>query len=77
MNSQDNNFRAINDNFPVFGFAKDLGSVKDATDPVIFSIGLIRDPAVQYIVADGAMQDRSLYFWSQYQSAADAVRIHV
>lgn len=72
-NTQDTNFRAIDDNYPVFGFAKDLGTVTSATDPVIFSIGLVRDPAIEYIVANGAFQDRSLYFWSQYSNIADVV----
>lgn len=72
-NTQDTGFRAINNNWPVFGFAKDLGSVTGATDPVVFSVGLIRDPAVQYIVANNGRQDRSLYFWSKYNSAGDVV----
>lgn len=72
-NTQDVNFRAINDRWPVFGFAKDLGMINMATEPTVFSVGLVRDPAVQYIVAGGMLQDRSLYFWSNYSFLSDVV----
>lgn len=77
-NTQDTNFRAINDKFPVFGLAKDLGTVTaSGAEPVVFSIGNVRDPAVEYIVADNNTQERNLYFWSQYSNADDAVRLEV
>ncbi|KAF9523492.1 DUF1793-domain-containing protein [Crepidotus variabilis] len=67
-NSQDTNFRAINNNWPVFALAHDLGSISSKTTPVIFSVGHVRDPAIRYIVAGGGVQLRSSYFWSQYSS---------
>ncbi|KAF8974432.1 DUF1793-domain-containing protein [Flammula alnicola] len=67
-NTLDTNFRAIQDSWPVFGLSHDLGSVISATDPVVFSVGHIREPALQYIIANGATQPRSLYFWSQFSS---------
>lgn len=42
---------------------------------MLFSVGHVRDPAVQYIVAGGELQDRSLYFWSEYSSVSDLVRV--
>lgn len=72
-NTQDNSFRAIQDNWPVFGFAHDLGSVTGATSPVLFSVGHIRDPAIKYIIANGAFQSRSVYFWSQFATPAALV----
>ena len=72
-NSQDTTFRNISDSFPVFAFAHDLGDVKDATDPIVMSIGLVREPAVQYVVGGNEMQDRSLYFWTEYGSVGDLV----
>ncbi|KAF7301796.1 DUF1793-domain-containing protein [Mycena indigotica] len=71
-NTLDTNFRAINNNWPVFGLAHDLGSVTTASAPVLFSVGHIRDPAIQYIVTGGALQSRSSYFLSQF-STSDAV----
>lgn len=50
QNTLDTNFRAINDNWPVFGFAKDLGNVTGATDAAVFSIGLVRDPAIRELL---------------------------
>ncbi|KAJ7068407.1 DUF1793-domain-containing protein [Mycena amicta] len=72
-NTLDTNFRAISNNWPVFGLAHDLGSVTTATVPVLFSVGHVRDPAIQYIVAGGALQSRSSYFFSQFSTAADVI----
>ncbi|WP_327011768.1 DUF5127 domain-containing protein [Dactylosporangium sp. NBC_01737] len=42
--------RAINTNWPVFAFARDLGQVGAATGPaVVFVIGHVRTPAVSYL----------------------------
>ncbi|EIM85296.1 DUF1793-domain-containing protein [Stereum hirsutum FP-91666 SS1] len=73
-NSQDTNFRAIEDDWPVFAFSQDFGSVSSgSSSSMLFSVGHVRDPAVQYIVAGGALQDRSLYFWSEYDSVSDLI----
>ena len=66
--TQDTSFRAVSDNWPVFALAHSLGSVSTATDPVLYSIGHVRDPVIEYIVANGALQSRSAYFWSAYSS---------
>lgn len=73
-NTLDTNFRAVQDNWPVFAFAKDLGTVSGtATAPAVFSIGHVRDPAVEYLVANGVIENRSLFFWSQFSTVADAI----
>lgn len=74
MNTQDTDFRAVSDRWPVFALAQDLGAVTSATDPVVVAIGHVRDPAVEYIVANGGVQNRSLLFWTQFSNIADAVR---
>jgi hypothetical protein len=66
-NTQDTNFRAISNNWPVFGFAHNLGTVSAASAPVLFSVGHVRDPALQYETKSG-LQNRSSYFWSKYSS---------
>lgn len=59
----------------VFAFAHDLGTVEAAqTTPVVYAIGLVRDPAVQYTLAGGVTQARSLYFWSRWSTVIEAVR---
>jgi len=71
-NTQDTNFRAISNNWPVFGLARDLGTVTSA-GPVVYTVGHVRDPAIQYIVAGGALQSRSSFFFTQFASATDAI----
>ncbi|KIY74089.1 DUF1793-domain-containing protein [Cylindrobasidium torrendii FP15055 ss-10] len=70
-NSQDTNFRAINDNWPVFGLATDLGTTSSAS--VVFTVGHVRDPAISYIVDGGALEDRSFHFWSAFSSVGDLI----
>ncbi|KAH8105922.1 DUF1793-domain-containing protein [Cristinia sonorae] len=72
-NTQDTTFRAVSDRWPVFAFAHDLGTVSQATPPVVLSVGHIRDPAIQYIVAGGAIQQRSLFFLSQFSTMSAAI----
>ncbi|KAF2139407.1 uncharacterized protein K452DRAFT_232773 [Aplosporella prunicola CBS 121167] len=63
-NSKDSNFRAINDRYPVFGFAVDLGSVGSSSSSTLFSIGLAQDQALQFDGADGLAPLPSL--WKSY-----------
>ncbi|KAI0832343.1 DUF1793-domain-containing protein [Trametes gibbosa] len=72
-NTRDTAFRAVSDRWPVFAFAHDLGSVTGATAPVVFSVGHVRDPAVQYIVANDGRQNRSLFFWTRFLTVASAI----
>ncbi|THH26639.1 hypothetical protein EUX98_g7550 [Antrodiella citrinella] len=73
LNSQDTQFRAVSDKWPVFAFASDLGSVSTSSTPVVFALGHVRDPAIQYITSDGPLQERSLYFWTQFSTIGDAI----
>ncbi len=47
-NTNDANYRAIQDDWPVFGFCADLGQVGGTVRSVPLSIGLVRTPAVSY-----------------------------
>ncbi|KAI0737538.1 DUF1793-domain-containing protein [Daedaleopsis nitida] len=76
-NTQDTQFRAISDRWPVFAFAHDLGTVTSSTEPVVFSVGHTRDPVIQYIITNNAIQNRSSYFWTKYSSFGDAVKMFV
>lgn len=73
LNTQDQNFRAIQDNWPVFALAHDLGQINEETPPILYSIGHVRDPAVDYIVSANGTEARSLYFWSQFSTTAALV----
>ncbi|KAI1434171.1 glutaminase GtaA [Xylaria sp. CBS 124048] len=48
-NTKDTNFRAINNNWPVFGFAQNLGSVSKKSVNTVFTIGLTQDDAIQLL----------------------------
>ena len=63
-NSNDTNFRAINDNWPVFGYGVDLGSVGTSSVSTLFSLGLCQDQAIQFLGADGLTILPSL--WKSY-----------
>jgi hypothetical protein len=51
-NSNDTNYRAISDRWPVFGFCRDLGRVGGSPVTVPLSIGQLRTPAVSYLGQD-------------------------
>ncbi|OSD04167.1 DUF1793-domain-containing protein [Trametes coccinea BRFM310] len=72
-NAEDSNFRAVQQNWPVFALAHDLGPVNAASSPVVFAVGHVRDPAIQYIVQGNQLQQRSLAFWSQTASIDAAI----
>ncbi|KAF9008954.1 DUF1793-domain-containing protein [Cyathus striatus] len=72
LNTKDTNFRAISNNWPVFAFAQDLGNVSSTSASTVFTVGHVRDPALQYIVANG-LQLRYLYFWSHFSSVQSLI----
>jgi hypothetical protein len=62
--SGDSDYRAISTNWPVFGFAIDLGSVKSSPVDTLFTIGLAQTEAIQYSSPDGIRAEPSL--WTSY-----------
>ncbi|TFY62886.1 hypothetical protein EVJ58_g3577 [Rhodofomes roseus] len=76
-NSQDTNFRAISNDYPVFGLAVDLGNIQSTQSPVVWSVGFVRDPSIQYTTGSGTVQNRSPYYVTQYSSAVDAMEAFV
>jgi hypothetical protein len=48
-NTNDTSYRAINDNWPVFGFCQDLGQVGSQPVSMPLMIGQVRTPAVSYL----------------------------
>ncbi|KAG8851725.1 hypothetical protein FRC20_001668, partial [Serendipita sp. 405] len=71
-NTADTDFRAISNNWPCFSFAKDLGDITSPSPPVVFAVGLSRDPAISY-TASGTQQSRSLFYRTQFSSDTDAI----
>lgn len=72
--NSDTNYRAINNRYPVFGFAKDLGSVGKKAVRTLFTIGLAQEESLQFNSGKGNAPVRSLWT-SYYASESDAVRI--
>jgi hypothetical protein len=62
----------------VFSFAIDLGSItpNNQPDPVVWAVGLVRDPLVNYVIESG-FQRRTGFYWSAYQRIDDVVRANV
>ena len=62
-NTKDTNYRAINDDYPVFGYAIDLGTV---TTPVstLYTLGLTQEEAIQFDGKTGIVPVTSL--WTSY-----------
>jgi hypothetical protein len=65
-NSKDTNYRAINSNWPVFGFAVDLGSLGSSAVNTLFSLGLCQTQGIQYDGKNGIVSLPSL--WTSYFS---------
>lgn len=70
----DQEFRAINDKWPVFAFAHDLGVVGTSqTTPVVYTIGYVRDPLVQLSNVPNVNSVRSPYYLTRYDSVPEMV----
>lgn len=62
----DTDFRGINDRYPTFAFAVDLGSVDADGVSTLFTLGLTQESAIQFDGADGNVSLPSL--WTSYFS---------
>ncbi|KAJ7352460.1 hypothetical protein DFH08DRAFT_858995 [Mycena albidolilacea] len=69
-NTEDTNFRAVNNDWPTFAFAHTITVGATVSTPVKFTIGQVRDPAIEYILAGNVHQKRSSYWWSTYTTVA-------
>ena len=75
----DPNFRAINNSWPVSAFALDFGNIIQTTTPLVFAVGLVRDPVVVYQTPNG-LESRSQLWqkkWSDVGSAVSASHVGV
>ncbi|KZV70718.1 hypothetical protein PENSPDRAFT_685287 [Peniophora sp. CONT] len=69
-NAQNSTFRSINDEYPVFAFAHDLGSIQQTSSPLVWAVANVRDSdsagVADYTDLSQRTQRRSLYYRSQY-----------
>ncbi|GAO18893.1 hypothetical protein UVI_02046080 [Ustilaginoidea virens] len=84
-NTVDTEYRAVNDRWPVFAFARDLGSVKGSWARTIFTIGVAQKDGIQFTgqakeprsvpslwTAYLAEEDLAGFFYKDYDNAARA-----
>ncbi|KAL3453954.1 hypothetical protein BJX65DRAFT_301757 [Aspergillus insuetus] len=71
-NTNDANYRAISNEWPVFGFAHDLGFIQ-STASVLFSIGLAQSEAVQYTGNSDTLAPVPSLWTSYFSSALEAL----
>jgi hypothetical protein len=65
-NTQDTNYRAIDDDFPVFGFAVDMGKVPTSSVSTLFQLSLHQENCVQFEGANGIQSVPCM--WTSYFS---------
>ncbi|KAJ3538099.1 hypothetical protein NM688_g6567 [Phlebia brevispora] len=58
--------------FEVFAFAVDLGTISAPSSPLVWAVGVARNPVVSYVGGNGGEQRRSPYWASQFNSLVDA-----
>ena len=62
----------LSSDWPVFPIAVDLGSVTSSAEPIVWVIGLVRDPSVSYTIGGQAKSLRP-YYTTQYSTVESAV----
>jgi len=71
-NSSDTDFRVLWDRWPVQAFALDLGNIRRTSNPLVFGLGLIRDPVLSYLTGT-SMQNLSHLWYSKWDNIGSAV----
>ncbi|KAI9374110.1 hypothetical protein BJX61DRAFT_532670 [Aspergillus egyptiacus] len=71
-NTDDSDYRSISDNWPVFGFSHDLGSINSPTN-VLFSIGLAQFEAIQYTGSSDPFTSVPSLWTSYFSTALEAL----
>ncbi|KAI0766543.1 hypothetical protein BC629DRAFT_1596377 [Irpex lacteus] len=65
---------APSNNNTILGLAIDLGTVQPQRDSAaVFSIGIVRDPVVQYTNGQGKTENRSAYYWSNFPNINNVI----
>lgn len=59
--------------FDVYGISVDLSDVTSETSPVVWAIGVIRDPSIQFTLLSGDVQLRSSFYRINFTNPHDMV----
>ena len=67
--------RASYSPFDALGISVDVGSIEPGAeiDPVVYTIGVVRDPVIRYTNNINQIEDRSAYYWANFSLADDIV----
>jgi hypothetical protein len=57
--------------------SRDLGTIQATQDPIVWAVGYVIDPVVNYTDPSGVTQQRSLYYRTQYSGDESLVGIHI
>ncbi|ORY68717.1 uncharacterized protein BCR38DRAFT_455604 [Pseudomassariella vexata] len=72
-NTKDTNFRAVNDNWPVFAFCNGLGPVGSNAVSTVFSLGLTQDNAISFLGEGSGLTTVPSLWKSYFSNDIDAV----
>ena len=70
---QDSPFRSISDNWPVMALSYSFGAITQTQEPIVFALGHVRDPVVEYQRFNNVFEERSLFFYTSFDTIEDAV----
>ena len=76
-NQTDINFQSVKSSLTAFSIARDLGIIDVTQDPVVWAVGFVTDPAVNYTDLSGASQQRSLFYKSKYSDDTSLVSTRI
>ena len=53
----------------------DIGNIQPGieSNPVVYTIGVVRDPVIQYTNGNNELEERRAYYWANFTSINDAV----
>ncbi|KAJ3763359.1 hypothetical protein EV360DRAFT_33746 [Lentinula raphanica] len=71
-NSQNLTFREIGDDWPVFAFSKDFGTISSTSSSLVWGLGLVRNGDIIYTTASGN-QTRVPYFLTKFADVPTAL----
>ena len=68
--------RALYSPFDTLGISVDIGIIQPGTqsDPVVYTIGVVRDPVIQYKNGNNQLEERNAYYWANFSTVDDVVR---
>ncbi|KAH8111989.1 DUF1793-domain-containing protein [Phellopilus nigrolimitatus] len=66
-------FHAVNFPYETLGIAVDLGSITTTNEPVVYAVGVVRDPVIRYTNAKVHVETRSAFYWSKFTNIHDAI----